>query len=140
MREISFSTGLETFKVNGGHEISFNPADVGFAEKLFNTFEKLAKRQDQGKLENQAYQNDSRKLFELAKKRDEEMRLEIDMLFGEGTSAGVFGNMSTYAISDGFPLWANFLFAVIDTMDESIAVEQAKAKPRVDAYLKKYKQ
>lgn len=139
MRELSFSTGLETFKVNGGHEISFNPADVGFAEKLFDTFERLAKRQDAGKLENQAYQNDGKKLFELARKRDEEMRQEIDTLFGEGTSAGVFGNLSTYAISDGFPLWANFLFAVIDTMDETIAVEQTKTKPRVDAYLKKYK-
>ena len=139
MRELSFSTGLETFKVNGGHEISFNPADVGFAEKLFDTFDRLAKRQDAGKLENQAYQNDGKKLFELARKRDEEMRQEIDDLFGEGTSAGVFGNLSTYAISDGFPIWANFLFAVIDTMDETIAVERAKSKPRVDTYLKKYK-
>ena len=139
MREISISTGSETFKVNGGHEISFNPADIGFAKKLFDTFDELAKRQDDLKLENQAYQNDSKKLFAIANARDTEMRNKIDTLFGQGTSEGVFGNLSTYAIADGFPLWANFLFAVIDTMDESIAVEQAKAKPRVDKYLKKYK-
>lgn len=139
MRDLSFSTGLETFKVNGGFEITFNPADFNFAERLFATFERLAERQDNAKLENQAYQNDGKKLFELARKRDEEMRREIDALFCEGASDGIFGRLSTFAIADGFPLWANFLFAVIDTMDETITAEQAKSKPRVEKYLLKYK-
>ena len=136
MKELNFETGLVTYKVNGKAEISFNPSDVGFVEKLFNTFDGLAKRQDAAEEENRHVEGAA--LFELARKRDKEMRAEIDNIFGEPICDRIFGNVNVFASADGMPLWCNFLLAVIDEIDASVDGLQDRASARVEKYKAKY--
>ncbi len=136
MKELNFDTGLVTYKVNGRAEISFNPSDVGFVEKLFNTFDGLAKRQDAAENENSRAEGAA--LFELAKKRDKEMREEIDNIFGEPVCDRIFGNVNVFASADGMPLWCNFLLAVIDEIDASVEGMQERTSARVEKYKAKY--
>lgn len=136
MKELNFDTGLVTYMVNGKVEISFNPADVAFVDRLFKTFDGLAQRQDHAEIEKQ--EANGADLFALAEQRDKYMREQIDHIFGEPVSDSIFGNMSVYALAGGLPLWCNFLMAVIDEIDEAIQEEQRAASPRVDKYMAKY--
>lgn len=136
MKELNFDTGLVTYMVNGKCEISFNPADVAFVDRLFKTFDGLAQRQDHAEIEKQEVSGAD--LFALAEQRDKYMREQIDSIFGEPVSDSIFGNMSVYALAGGLPLWCNFLMAVIDEIDEAIQEEQRAASPRVDKYMAKY--
>lgn len=136
MKELNFDTGLVTYIVNGKCEISFNPADVAFVDRLFKTFDGLAQRQDHAEIEKQEVSGAD--LFALAEQRDKYMREQIDSIFGEPVSDSIFGNMSVYALAGGLPLWCNFLMAVIDEIDEAIQEEQRAASPRVDKYMAKY--
>ena len=136
MKELIFDTGLVTYKVNGGHEISFNPADVGFVKRLFTTFDGLAKQQEDTQAEGK--EMDGEELFEFAEQRDKQMRQQIDDIFGEPVCDKVFGGQSVYALASGLPLWCNFLMAVIDEVDTSVTAQQELASPRVERYMAKY--
>lgn len=136
MSELNFDTGLVTYKVNGQCEITFNPADVAFVKRLFNTFDGLSKRQDDIDVENTEI--DGAALFELAEQRENEMRTEIDDIFGDAVCDKIFGKVSVYALAGGLPLWCNFLMAVIDKIDAAIEDEQKLASPRVAKYMAKY--
>lgn len=136
MKELNFATGLVAYKVNGKCEISFNPADNAFVGRLFNTFDGLAKRQDQAEVENQ--EMSGAELFAVAEQRDKEMRQAIDDIFGEPVCGKVFGNQDVYALADGLPLWCNFLMAIIDEVDAAVTAQQKQTSPRVQHYMNKY--
>ena len=136
MKELNFETGLVTYKVNGKAEISFNPGDVGFVERLFNTFDSLAKRQDAAESENSHAQG--AELFKLIRKRDEEMRAEIDGIFGESVCDKIFGKVNVFTLADGMPLWCNFLLAVIDEIETAAEGLQEQTSARVKMYTAKY--
>ena len=138
MKELQFDTGLVTYTVNGSCEITFNPGDVGFVKKLFDLFDRLSGLQEVAEKEN-SEELDGKELFRLAEERDEKMRSNMDGLFGEGTCAALFPNISVFALAGGFPLWANFLMAIIDEIDVNLSQEEQKARSRVDKYMKKYK-
>lgn len=136
MRELNFDTGLTTYTVNGKCEISFNPADIAFVKRLFNTFDALAKRQDNVEVESKELGGED--LFELAEQRNREMREQIDSIFGEPVCDKVFGSQSVYAMAGGLPLWCNFLMAIIDEVDAAVALQQKQVNPRVQHYMAKY--
>lgn len=138
MAELKFSTGLVTYSLNGVCEVSFNPTDSAFVEKLYGTFNELDKKQEQQKAEVDAAKTNA-EIFEIARNRDTEMRGMIDDLFGVPVCDAVFGTMNVYALADGLPVWANLLLAIIDEVDTSFAAEQKKSNPRIDRYLAKYK-
>lgn len=136
MSELNFDTGLVTYKVNGQCEISFNPADVAFVRRLFNTFDNLSKQQDA--IEGEDQDIDGIKLFELVEQREKKMRADIDDVFGDAVCDKLFGKVSVFALAGGLPLWCNFLMAVIDKIDAAIEEEQKQASPRVAKYMAKY--
>lgn len=136
MTELNFDTGLVTYKVNGQHEISFNPADVAFVKRLFNTFDSLSKQQDE--IEVVDKEITGAELFDLVEKREKKMRDDIDSIFGSEVSDAIFGKVSVFALADGLPLWCNFLMAVIDKVDAAIEDEQKLSSPRVAKYMAKY--
>lgn len=137
MKELNFETGLVTFSVNGRAEITFNPTDSAFVEKLFNAFDTLDKRQESYKAEVERTA-DKREVFDTARKMDEEMREIIDGVFGFALCAAVFSDMNVYALADGLPVWANLMLAVMDEVDTTFAMEQKKTNPRIQKYSKKY--
>lgn len=137
MPELKFDTGLVTYSLNGKAEVSFNPTDSAFVEKLFSAFDALDKRQDAYKAEVEKI-GDKREIFDVARKRDAEMREVIDGVFGAPVCEALFGGMNVYAMADGLPAWANLMLAVMDEIDTSFARQKKLTDPRISKYLARY--
>lgn len=138
MPEIRFDTGLVTYNLNGVVEVSFNPTDSNFVEKLFGTFDQLDRQQEEYRQEVNAA-TDNRKVFEIARKRDTEMRSLIDGVFDTDVCKPLFGSMNVYAMADGLPAWCNLMLAILDIVKESFDREQKAIDPRVEKFVSKYR-
>ena len=137
MNTLNFDTGVVTFSVNGKAEVSFNPTDSNFVEKLYTAFEALDKKQESYKAQIEKIA-DKKEIFDFARERDTEMRDVIDGLFGVKISEAVFGGMNVYAMSNGLPVWCNLMLAVMDEVDTTFAREQKATNPRIAKYTAKY--
>ena len=137
MKELNFDTGLVSYTLNGKVEVVFNPTDAAFVERLFKTFDALDKADEERKAE-AARTAGKREVFELARKRDAEMRSMIDGAMGQPVCGELFGDMNVYALADGLPVWCNLMFAIMDEIDTSLSREQKAANPRIQKYTAKY--
>ena len=137
MKELKIATGVETYKLNDSVEVSFNPTDGAFVEKLFNAFDTLDKRQESYKTEVGKAEG-KRELFDVVRKLDGEMREIINDVFEFDVCSGLFGELNVYALAEGLPLWANLLLAIMDEMDETVMREKKAMNPRIAKYTKKY--
>ncbi len=81
MKELNFDSGLVTYSLNGKCEITFNPTDSAFVERLFHTFETLDQKQEAYRAEAESIE-DPRLVFDIARQRDAEMRAMIDETLG----------------------------------------------------------
>lgn len=137
MKELNFDSGLVTYSLNGKCEVSFNPTDSNFVERLYSTFEELDKKQEgyKAQVEKMA---DKREIFDFARERDAEMRSIIDSVFEAPVSEAVFGGMNVYAIANGLPVWCNLMMAVMDEIDTTFTREQKLTNPRISKYTSKY--
>lgn len=136
-KSIQLDLGIVTYKLNDACEISFNPTDAAYVERIYNTFEELDKKQEQYRAE--AAKAEKREIFELARKRDAEMREMVNTALGADVCEPLFGGMNIYAMSGGLPLWANLLLAIMDEIDTTFAREQKLTNPRIRKYSEKYK-
>lgn len=139
---LNISTGLKAYDITNesGDVVStvyFNPTDPNFAQRLYDAFSSLD-TQDEQYHKRIAEETDGKKIFEIARLMDEEMRQTIDGLFSPGVCQSIFGNISVYAWADGLPLWANFLLTIMDEMDEALAREKKASDPRLQKYMKKF--
>ncbi|MEE0703076.1 MAG: hypothetical protein UCL14_01130 [Collinsella sp.] len=137
MKELNFDSGLVTYSLNGKCEVSFNPTDSNFVERLYSTFEDLDKKQESYKAQIEKMV-DKKEIFEFAKERDAEMRGIIDGVFDAPVSESVFGGMNVYAIANGLPVWCNLMMAVMDEIDTTFTREQKLTNPRISKYTAKY--
>lgn len=137
MKELFFETGLVTYSLNGAAEVAFNPTDAAFVERLFHTFDALDQKQEAYKAEVERTA-DKREIFDVARRRDAEMRAMIDEVMGQPVCETLFGGMNVYAMADGLPVWANLLLAVMDEVDTTFAREQKATNPRIQKYTAKY--
>lgn len=137
MKELNFDSGLVTYSLNGKCEVSFNPTDSAFVERLYHTFEELDKKQENYKSSMQNLQ-DKKEIFNFARERDAEMREILDAVFGVPVSDALFGDMNVYAIANGLPVWCNLMLAIMDELDTAFAREQKAANPRIAKYTAKY--
>ena len=134
---IGIDTGIKTFSLNDKCEVSFNPTDISFVERLFNTFDTLDKKQDAYKNEIDSVKG-TREVFAIGKKRDLEMRELVDGVFQAPVCDALFGDMNVYAMSGGLPVWCNLMLAVMDEVDTTFTREQKATNPRVQKYMQKY--
>lgn len=137
MKELNFDSGLVTYSLNGKCEVSFNPTDSNFVERLYSAFEELDKKQEGYKAQVEKMAN-KREIFDFARERDTEMRGIIDGVFEASVSEAVFGGMNVYAVANGLPVWCNLMLAVMDEIDTTFAREQKATNPRLQKYLAKY--
>lgn len=137
MKELSFDSGLVTYALNGKCEVTFNPTDSNFAERMYSAFEELDKKQEGYRAEIEKMTN-SPEVFEFARQRDAEMREIIDRLFEAPVSEALFGSMNVYALANGLPVWCNLMLAVMDEIDAASASEQKATNPRIAKYTAKY--
>ena len=138
MRELNFATGLEEFRLNDKCTVVFNPTDPTFAERLYNTFSDLDKRQEIDR-ERMERATDHAEMFQIGRDMDMDMRHKINDLFGEDICTPLIGTVNIYALADGMPIWANLLLTIMDEMDSSYAREQKATNPRIKNYTEKYR-
>lgn len=137
MKELNFDSGLVTYSLNGKCEVSFNPTDSNFVERLYSAFEELDKKQEGYKAQIEKM-GDNREIFDFTRERDAEMRSIIDGLFEMPVSDAVFGGMNVYAVANGLPIWCNLMLSVMDEIDTTFAREQKLTNPRITKYTQKY--
>lgn len=137
MKELNFDSGLVTYSLNGKCEVSFNPTDSAFVEKLYRAFEELDKKQEGYKAAVEKLQGKT-EIFDFARERDAEMRGILDAVFGSPVSDALFGDMNVYAIANGLPVWCNLMLAVMDEVDTAYAREQRTTNTRIKKYTDKY--
>lgn len=137
MKELNFESGLVTYSLNGKCEVTFNPTDSNFVERLYSAFEELDKKQEGYKDQVEKMAN-KREVFDFARERDAEMRGIIDGLFGVPVSDILFGDMNVYAVAAGLPAWCNLMLAVMDEIDSTYTREQKSTNPRIAKYTAKY--
>lgn len=137
MKELNFDSGLVTYSLNGKCEVTFNPTDSNFVERLYSAFEELDKKQEGYKAQIEKMAN-KREIFDFARERDAEMRSIIDGLFGVPVSDALFGGMNVYAVAAGLPVWCNFMLALMDEIDTTYTRERKATDPRIAKYTAKY--
>ena len=130
MGTLNFQTSRKTYQVNNGCEISFDPADIGFVNRLFDLMERMEQRQNESA-------EDVKNVFEEFDRKDKQMRAEIDAVFGEPVCDKVFGTTNVFSPAGGLPVCLNFLLAVIDEIDTASETE-TRPSARVEAYMSKY--
>lgn len=137
MAELNFETGLVTYTINGKCDVSFNPTDSNFVERLYSAFEELDRKQEgyKAQIERMA---DKKEIFGFARERDKEMRDIIDGVFEAPVSDAIFGGLNVYALAEGVPVWCNLMLSVMDTIDSTFAREQKAVNPRIHKYIDKY--
>lgn len=137
MKDLNFDSGVVTYSLNGKCEVSFNPTDSNFVERIYTAFNDLDKKQDEYKsrIEKMA---DKKEIFEFARERDAEMRTIIDGVFETPVCDAVFGGMNIYAMASGLPAWVNLMLAVMDECDTTFAREQKATNPRIAKYTAKW--
>lgn len=137
MKDLNFDSGLVTYSLNGKCEVSFNPTDSNFVERLYTAFEELDKKQEGYKAQIEKMEN-KREIFDFARERDAEMRSVIDGVLDAPVSDAVFGGMNVYAVANGLPVWCNLMLAIMDEVDSSYAREQKAMNPRIAKHTAKY--
>lgn len=132
--KLTFETGLVELEVNGGRTIRLNPSDAGFAETLYELAAKLeAIHKASGA------QTETAERFDRSRAEDREMREAVDAVFGEGFCADVFPGMRLTALANGLTVVENFLFALLDRMDEGVTANLSARNARIAKYTAKYK-
>ena len=137
MPELNISTGLVTYKLNDACEITINPTDSLFIEKLYDLFDKLDAKQDNYR-ERISKAGANKAVFNIAREADTELRGMLNETFGFDICGAVFGEVSIYALADGVPLWANLILALLDAVDEKVSDELKKSSNRMNKYTSKY--
>lgn len=137
MNTLNFETGLVTYEINGKCEVSFNPTDSAFIERLYAAFETLDKKQDAYKEQVTKLAN-KKEIFGFAKECDAEMREIIDGVFEKPLCQALFGGMSVYSVASGLPVWCNFLLAIMDEVDTTFTREKKATDSRIAKYTAKY--
>ena len=139
-KTITFDTGIVEYEINGAATVRFNPTDVNFTERMYNSFAELDERQDEFQQRIDEIGENGEELFAYAKERDREMRGIIDGLLGDGVSDKLFPDMNCYALADGMPIWINLLFAIAEEIHDAFTEEQKKADPRIRKFNDKHEE
>lgn len=140
-KQLNFDTGIVDYEINGGAHVRFNPADVAFTERFYNTFKQLESQQEEfEKRVAEINEGDRTELFAYARERDAEMRERINELFQDDIADAIFDGCNCYAMAEGMPLWINFLFAVAEEIRNTYDEESKKQDPRLKQFDAKHEE
>lgn len=135
--EINVNTGVKEFNLAGKVSVFFNPSDITFAQRIYETFMALEEKQN-AYIERIKEIGEDPEIFVIGAEMDAEMREIINGIFKTDVITPLIGDCNVYALADGLPIWANLLTAILDVMDETVKEETQKSKQRIDKYTKKY--
>ena len=138
MKNLNFDFGLNEYDLNGKVTVRFNPTDVGFLEKLSDSFSYLDLIQEEVKLSKEEVTNE-KDVYALAKSLDQKMRDIINALFGQDVCTPLFGEMNLFASAGGLPVWANLMLAIAEEVEASMQGELKQREAKIAKYTAKYK-
>lgn len=139
MSTLNIDTGLQTYSLNDNCEVSFNPTDINFVQKLYDVFAKLDAKQNDYAKQAEEIGNDAEKIFTFAKESDVEMRKLVDGVFNVPVCDALFGDRNVFArAGNGIPVWANLLLAIIDECSVAEEALRKKSNATINKYTKKY--
>lgn len=136
MKTLQIETGKQQYSLSDKVTVEFSPTDMAFVERVITVLRQAEERQKDIEVELQDADADS--VFEIARRRDKEMRDLVDGVFGVEICEPLFGAMNTFARSQGFPLWANVLTAVLDECYDNLPQEEKATRERIQKYTRKY--
>ena len=131
--EIKVNTGLVDYDLGGKVTVSFNPTDMVFGQKMSDTIDELIAMHEAPMPE------ETNEILKEIIRRDKEARVLIDSLFDKEVCDPLYGTISVFAISDGFPLWANLLMALLEEMNTGADKAVKEMQKRIQKYTGKYR-
>ena len=137
MKSLSFTDGLEEYRLNDRITVRFNPTDMGFLERLSSAFEKLDAIQEEVRASRETI-TDEREVFPLARELDARMRGILNELFDAEICTPLFGSMNLFASSGGLPVWANLMLAITEEINSAMEQELSQREERIAKYVAKY--
>ena len=135
MGALNYTAGKREYTLPNGEVIHFDPCDSEFANKVVIAFRNCNKIQ--GSFPKDPVKDLDEQLS-LIRKMNADIRQEIDEAFGEHVCDKACCGSSPIAISDGLPVWMNFLMAVIDEIDANMPEGEKRSRARVQQYMDKY--
>lgn len=138
MNEIKFaSSGKQQYNLAGKVTVEFSPTDMNFLERVISVF-KFAE-DAQAETEEALKNATGLDVFDIARKKDVEIREKINELFGAAVCTDLFGDEHVWSRNNGFPIWANLLTAILDVCYDNLPKEEKATKARIDRYTLKYR-
>lgn len=135
MGTLNYTAGKREYTLPNDTVIHFDPCDSEFANKVIVAFRNCNKVQNSFP-EKTFMDLDEQLAF--IQKMNEDIREEIDRAFGEGVCEKACCGSGPISISDGLPVWMNFLMAVIDEIDANMPEGEKRSRARVQQYMDKY--
>lgn len=135
-RIINIETGLKEFSLNDAVTVYFNPTDVSFIGKIYDTFAELENRQEEYK--EKITKGTTFEVLELTKTLDTEMREKLFDIFGVDVVTPLIGKANVYAMAGGMPIWANILLGVMDELEGETEEQKKLNAEKIAFYTKKY--
>lgn len=135
MGALSYTAGKQEYTLPGGSVIYFDPCDSEFANKVVVAFRNCHKIQKS--FPEKPFEDLDEQLA-FIQKMNADIREEIDKAFDAEVCTKACCGSSPISISDGLPVWMNFLMAVIDEIDANMPEGEKRSRARVQQYMDKY--
>lgn len=135
MGTLSYNAGKREYTLPGGGVILFDPCDSEFANRVIVAFRNC--QEVQKRFPKEGF-SDLDEQLSCIQGINNDIRKEIDSVFGEGAADKACCGSSPISISDGLPVWMNFLMAVIDEIDANMPEGEKRSRARVQQYMDKY--
>lgn len=144
MEKLVFDDGCKEFEINGdpSRVLRFNPADIGFIERLEGAMAEVTKEMD--KLQGVKLSPTGNALDEaseaagIVRSMNKSLRASFDQIFYPGAADIVFGAMNPLALSGGHTIYENFLKVFADivkpTMNKEVQATQEHLAKYKDSY------
>lgn len=128
MREIQFDSGLESYRINGGEVLRFNPCDPNVYSRFMESVEKL--KALEGELMAQAVEVQGEDLVMLLAEADRKMKELLNWVFGgENDFHSLLKGVNLLAVAEnGERVVTNFFEAL-----EPVLIQGAKRCARHEA-------
>lgn len=115
MEKLIFDTGIQSFEVNGGELLQFNPSDPNVYSRFMSTSKEISKLEDEfAKKVGEIGGDDAAELLTLIKTFDNTIKEKLSYIFGsENNFDKMIGGVSLMAVaSNGERVLTNLLSAI----------------------------
>ena len=144
MEKLIFDDGCKEFEINGdpNRVLRFNPADIGFIERLEGALQNVTKDMESLKgIKLSPTGNaldEASEAAELVRSMNKSLRASFDQIFYPGAADVVFGAMNPLALSGGHTIYENFLKAFVAIVKPTMDTEVKATQEHLEKYKSEY--